>query len=167
MSPKLAVKETWLLFCCRRVLIIDASRPAVRARRQLLFPLTSGCLRREEGCVTPAKVADASRCTGEECLMRKGWDPDKRTQGRQREREAPAAAARSLIMPENIYSVSIQRHAEWRSRGGLKRNITEAEYSNALFYRCFKVPNSKTRNEGRAVCTKPQPADQVPQVSAK
>lgn len=30
---------------------------------------------------TPAKVADASLCTDEECLMRKGWDPDKFTEG--------------------------------------------------------------------------------------
>lgn len=30
---------------------------------------------------TPAKVAAASLCGDEECLMRKGWDPDKFTQG--------------------------------------------------------------------------------------
>ena len=46
-----------------------------------LFPLTSGCLQLEEACATPAKSADVSLCTDEECLMRRGRDTYKFTQG--------------------------------------------------------------------------------------
>lgn len=54
---------------------------AAQEEHRLWFPLTSGCLARGGALATPAKVADVSFCTDEECLMRKGWDPYKFTQG--------------------------------------------------------------------------------------
>ncbi len=74
--------DLWLLCCLSVSVNLHISVCSTRAP-----PLPSDLWLstvRGGASATPAKVADASLCTDEECLMRKGWDPDKFTQGGRR-----------------------------------------------------------------------------------
>lgn len=78
---------------------------------------------------TPAKVADASLCTDEECLMRKGWDPDKFTQGGWGEKRSSCCSQCWFIMVEDIYCLLNYCLCEWQTEllpySSLKRNTAE------------------------------------------
>lgn len=58
------------------------SPPAAQEERHLRVAFDLWLLTARGGAsAPPANLADVSLCTDEECLMRKGWDPDKLAKG--------------------------------------------------------------------------------------
>lgn len=151
-------------FCCFVSVNPHASRSAAHEQHHLHFPLTSGCLRRGGAAsATPAKVADAFPCTAEECLMRKGWDPDKFTQGMLRKKSS-CCSQRLFIMEEDIYHFSnyclSERQTEILPYSSLKRNTAKFDPYSCAALGGLMAPRGicKLHNKTRKVeevCTTP------------